>query len=284
MASPERGALLQRAIASIRSASRHPVAIIVIVNGTRSEPDVLEWLRAQPDVQLDIMPEPSLPHALLRGRQLVKTPFFSTLDDDDEYLEGAIDLRLAVLEEARADLVVCNGYKRRNGIDRLVYPTLSRVPSNPLEELFTLVWLQSCNALYRTERVSEAFFADYHPYAEWSWLGYNLALQGRLIAFTDLPTYVCHDTPGSLSKSTAYRTAYMSLYDKMLTLAPSRAVARQIRRRIQAAWHDQSCQALDEGKHLEAWRCHLLSLVAGGLRYLTYSRYLLPGWPKGSLQ
>jgi len=281
MASPERGAELRRAVASVRAASRAPVNLIVVVNGSRSDPQVVAWLQAQRDIVLVIDPMPSLPNALLRGRMLVETAFFSTLDDDDEYTPGALDLRLAAIEAAPGyDLVVTNGHRRSGGRDVLSYTTLAQVPVAPLAELFRTTWLQSGNALYRAASVGVEFFADYHAYAEWTWLGFRLAHAGRRIGVLETPTFLCHDTPGSLSKSSAYRGAYMALYRRMLAVAPPAEVAQLIQRRIMAAWHDQSCQALDEGRLGEAWRCHLRSMAKPwGLRYLSYSRRLLPGWP-----
>jgi hypothetical protein len=279
MAAPERAELVQRAVLSVRRSSTLPVAIIVVVNGTRSDPELIGWLRAQHDVQLEIVARPSLPNALLRGRELVQTPFFSTLDDDDEYLGNALDLRLDAIRESAADVVVTNGFRYCSGTMRLSYDTLGKVPANPLEELFRTTWLHNGNALYRSDSVGAEFFANHHAYAEWTWLAYNLALRSKRIAVLEKPTFIYYDTPGSLSKSAAYRDAYMSLYRKMLAANPPSAVVRLIKRRIQAGWHDQSCYALDQGRRLEALRCHLYSLAAGGLRYFSFGRRLLPGWP-----
>jgi hypothetical protein len=280
MAAPERAALVQRAVLSVRRASTLPVVLIVVINGDRGDPALIAWLRAQHDVQLDILAEPSLPKALLRGRELVETPYFSTLDDDDEYLANALDLRLETICESGADVVVTNGFRDCSGMMERSYDTLGKVPANPLEELFRTAWLHNGNALYRSDSVGREFFADHHAYAEWTWLAYRLALRGKRIAVLETPTFVYYDTPGSLSKSVACREAYMLLYRRMLDADPPPAVVRHIRRRIQSGWHDLSCYALDQGQRLEALRCHLYSLAAGGLRYFSFSRRLLPGWPK----
>jgi glycosyltransferase involved in cell wall biosynthesis len=279
MAAPNRAMLLQRAVRSVRQSSTLPVTIIVVVNGDRGDPEVMAWLRQQDDVTLEILKEPSLPAALLRGRELVQTPYFSTLDDDDEYLGSAIDLRLAAIRESGADVVVTNGFRYSSGTTRLSYDTLRKVPQNPLEELFYTTWLHNGNALYRSDSVGREFFANYHAYAEWTWLAFNLALKGKCIAVLETPTFIYYDTPGTLSKSSAYRTSFLPLYRKMLDAGPPPAVVRQIKRRIQSAWHDQSCQALDQGWRREALRCHFHSLATGGLRYFSYGRRLLPGWP-----
>lgn len=283
MAAPERAALLKRAVTSVRHASIGPIAIIVVVNGDRSDPMLCSWLQAQQDIHLEVVAIPSLPNAVLRGRELVKTEFFSTLDDDDEYVTGGIDIRLEAMSSgSRPDVVVTNGHRRVQGLDILSYTRLEQVPTSPLEALFHTTWLQSGNALYRSATVGTELFSDHHAYAEWTWLAFLLALNGKRIAVVDVPTFICHDTPGSLSKSTAYRDASLALYWRMLEASPPPAVVRLIQRRIQAAWHDRSYHALTEGKNWEALRYHLRSLAgAGGFRYLSFSRRLLPGWPKG---
>jgi glycosyltransferase involved in cell wall biosynthesis len=280
MAAPERSELVRRAVLSVRRSSTLPVTIIVVVNGKRSDPELVAWLRAQHDVRLEILARPSLPHALLRGRELVRTPYFSTLDDDDEYLGNAIDLRLEAIRQSGADVVVTNGFRYCSGTIERSYDTLGKVPANPLEELFRTAWLHNGNALYRSDSVGSAFFTDHHAYAEWTWLAYKLALAGKRIAVLETPTFIYYDTPGSLSKSAICREAYMSLYRRMLDANPPPAVVRHIKRRIQSGLHDQSCYALDQGRRLEALRFHLCSLTAGGLRYFSFGRRLLPGWPK----
>lgn len=283
MAAPERAHLLKRAIESIRRASIHPIKVIVVVNGNRSDAALCAWLKIQPDVRLELIPTPSLPNAILRGRDLVETEFFTTLDDDDEFLEGGIDLRLAAMRDhSLPDVVVTNGYRSAKGLNTLTFDNLKAVSTAPLAALFQETWLQSCNSLYRSTSVGPAYFADYHDYAEWTWLAYKLALAGKRIFALEAPTYLCHDTPASLSKSKAYAMAYTSLFDRMLALQPPRAIVQQIRRRRAATWHDHSVQALNEGKTLQAILCHLRSLpTLGGARYLSYTRRLLPGWPKG---
>lgn len=282
MAAAERASSLQRAIASVRAASSQPVQLIVVVNGNRRDPALLQWLSEQPDVQVAVSPPPSLPQALLRGRELVTTPYFGTLDDDDEFLPGTLDERLARLCAAdQPDLVVSNGIRRSAEGDRQTYASLDNVQQQPLAALFQRTWLQSCNGLYRSTSVGPAFFADYHAYAEWTWLAFCLAQAGKRIAALDVLTYICHDTPGSLSKSPAYAAAYQDLYRRMMARRPPPDILNLVQRRLGASWHDVSVNALAEGRLLLAWKAHWQSLLApGGSRYLAYSRRLLLGWSR----
>lgn len=76
--------------------------------------------------------EGSLPRALIAGRRTVATPFYSFLDDDDELLPVAIDLRLApLLADPAVDIVASNGYQPKRGCDILFYSRLGLVAASP---------------------------------------------------------------------------------------------------------------------------------------------------------
>ncbi|OIR07142.1 hypothetical protein GALL_107310 [mine drainage metagenome] len=282
MATIERAPLLKRAIESVRRSSAQPIVIIVVVNGNRCNAELCEWLRAQIDIRLKFIPTPSAPNAVLHGRELVDSKYFSTLDDDDEYLDGGIDLRLtSMCSDGTPDVVVTNGIRRLDTADTPCYRTLDGVSDNPLKSLFENPWLNSGNALYRSASVGPEYFSDYLQYVEWTWLAFKLAMNGKQIATLNNPTVVYYDTLDSLSKSKAYEEAYGILFQRMLDRLPPPEVTKLIQRRMGSNWHDQSIQALCQGKSLKAIRCHLRSLfLPGGGRYLSYSRRLLPGWPK----
>lgn len=272
---------IKRCIESIRGSSGHPVPILAVVNGARFDDAVCAWLRAQHDVRCEYLATPSAPNAVWHGRKLVATPFFSTLDDDDEYLPGATDIKLTAMRaDADVDLVVTNAYERVNGVDDLLYFShLLAVPDQPLLSLFVANWLHNGNALYRSATIGPDYFADYRPYGEWTWLAYRIALDGRKIMALDIPTFRYHVTPGSLSQSEAYFDSYQPLFRHMLARNPPRQVARLIRRKMGANWHDHSARALEQGKWRHALSCHLRSLLLpDGWKYLSYSRHLLTPW------
>jgi len=278
MASASRRALLQRAVLSVRASSRQPIRIIAVVNGNRFDADVCAWLKAQTDVHFEYIETPSLPAALQRGRELVETEFFSALDDDDEYLPGSTDQKWAVLQaQPQCDLVVGNYYQHCAAVDTLRYSGLETVPANPLEVLMQFNWLHNGNALFRSNSVGTDYFENYHAYAEWTWMAFRLAMDGKKVAVLDLPVFRCYgETPGSLSKSEAYFQSYIPLFKRMLALSPPPAVVRMIHRKMSAAYHDAAVSAQSGGRRRDAWRNHLRSLRhADGLRYLSYTRYLL---------
>lgn len=268
---------LLRAIESLRNASSEPLRIIVVVNGSRFDPDTVSLLRGVPDVKVVQMEIGSLPYAIEVGRGLVETPYFCFLDDDDEYLPGAIDLRLHALEsDPEADLVVTNGYRYDGMQSSLALKPLDGVSRDPLGSLFEGNWLASCGGLFRSERVTRAVFTDINAYTEWTWIAFRLAREGWKVAVVDAPTFRINETAGSASKSDAYRRAFLVLYRRMLDAGLPKELERRAKGRISDVWHDLAVVELGRGNRAEAWRCHLSSLrFAHGMRYLAFTRRML---------
>lgn len=285
-ASKARAALIRRCIASIRASSVGPITIIAVANGNRMDVEVLQWLKSQPDVTVLTDEIPSAPNAARRGRELVRTPFFSFIDDDDEYLPGSTDLKLAALiDSPGADFVIANGYRNSGRGDQPLYDELQALTRNPLHALLHRNWLASCNALFRTASVGEEFFADFHPYSEWTWLAYRLSVAGKQPAAIDKPCCRVNETQGSLSQSGIYQDAHLTLFGRMLEMAPDRTTRRLIQEKISGALHEESTRALMNGQYGRAIRAHFRSLILhGGGRYLTYTRRLVPGWPNDDIR
>jgi len=277
LAEKTRESQLKRCIDSIRKSSKTDILIITVVNGNRFDNELCNWLQQQPDLLFDYQSTPSSPLAQLRGRQLVKTPFFSFIDDDDEYLPDAIDRRLTKFEShPNIDFVVTNGFLFSADKDEILYSKMNDIASDPLTALFIHNWLHNCNHLFRSDSIPDTLFADIHPFAEWTWLAYKLILQGKSVGVIDEPTFRYYDTPNSLSKSDAYTETFLGLYRKMLSLNPPAKIANLIRKGISADWHNRSDHALQKGYLLKAFICHWHSLFElGGMQYLSYSRHLL---------
>jgi glycosyltransferase involved in cell wall biosynthesis len=271
-----RRAQLLRAIASIHAASADPVTILVVVNGQRFEKDLVEQLRARDDVRVIQVAEGSQTNAQLVGRRAVETEFFAFLDDDDEYLPGALDLRVAMLTGNTAALAVTNGYWCSKGVDHLLYSRMSKVAANPLIELFHENWLNNCNHLYRSAIVGVHYFESAPALFEWTWLGFRLTMDGQIVVASDAATFRVNDTPGSLSKSAKFVASRVDLYDRMLGEGPDRETAALIRRRKSSAWHEVSAAEIEAGRKREAMAAHLRSLSChwSGLRYVAFSRHI----------
>ena len=272
-----RDALL-RAIASIQAAGAAPVRILVVVNGQRFDAGLLAALRARGDIDVLQIAEGSATRAQLAGRKAVATAFFSFLDDDDEYLPGALDLRLDLLRaHPQADVAVTNGYLTHGGSDELLYSRLDKVGADPLAELFQQNWLASCNNLMRSASVTVAHFEAALPYMEWTWLAFRLALEGKRPVVSNVPTFRYHNTPGSLSKSASYLSSRVALYEHMLALAPPAAIRTTLKRRLCSAWHEISVAEQQDGRRRAALHAHLMSMSRhwSGLKFLPFSRHLL---------
>lgn len=252
------------------------------MNGVSYDNAVVEWLQAQSDITYVYDKVPSQANAILVARKLVNTPFFSTLDDDDEYLEGANDIKLKALRETPdADMVVTNGFRCINNSDLLMYKHFGEASKEPLRYLFKFNWLHNCNALYRSDKIGIDFFEDPYLNIEWTWLAFKIAMEKKKVLFLDRATFRYHDTPMSVSKSDAYMNAHMLLHEKMLRKNPPPDIVRLIKERMSMDWHCRSDRALQAGQYGEALNCHLRSLfLPGGLRFLPYSRRLLPFWPR----
>lgn len=275
MAVSSRAIQLKRAINSIRTSASRPVEIIVVVNGADPDQDLCAWLRSQPDVIFDYIAEPSAPNAIKRGVELVQTEYYGCLDDDDEYINMAIDFRLDMIKNnPHADCVISNGFRNVNDIEEVVYSHLDEVNSFPLLCLMRCNWLASCNFLFRKSSLDSVFFVDGHPFAEWTWLAFKLAMQNKKIVVVHECTFRINDTPGSLSKSANYVNSYISLFKRMLAEDPPIHVRKIIRSKLAAAYHDASDHALKSGDIHSAIKFHIKSVMSkNGYKYLGYSRY-----------
>lgn len=273
-----RSVALLTAISSIRNATVFPIRILVVVNGQRFDRELLDSLIRRTDIEVLQIVEGSLPLAHLTGRKAVSTEFFSFLDDDDEFLPGAIDLRVRMLDDhPNADLAVTNGYIRRHGRDEVLYTRMRFVSQAPLRELFEENWLHNCNSLFRSASVPLAYFESPQKYMEWTWLGYRLALDGKRVVATEELSFRYNDTPSSLSKSALFLESRIEVYKRMLGTNPPPEIVPVIKKRMSSAWHQISNYQLKNGMRAEAIYSHLRSFAChpSGIRFIGYTRHVL---------
>jgi glycosyltransferase involved in cell wall biosynthesis len=273
-----RSVALLRAINSIQHASAFPIRILVVVNGNRFDRELLGALIRRADIKVLQTAEGSLPLAHLIGRNAVSTAYFAFLDDDDEFLPGAIDLRVSMLDDhPDADLAVTNGYIRRNGKDEVLYSRMRFVSHDPLRELFEENWLHNCNSLFRSVSVPPAYFESSHKYMEWTWLGYRLSLDGKRVVATEDLSFRYNDTPSSLSKSALFLESRVQVYERMLGTNPPSDIVPVIKKRLSSAWHAISNCQLKNGMRADAIYSHVRSLMSdpSGVRYIGYTRHVL---------
>lgn len=273
LAEARRAESLLRAIGTVRAQEDISAVPIVVVNGQRFDSSLVQRLQQMNSIQLHLEPRGGLVNALVVGRRLVETPYFSFLDDDDEYLPHALRTRLdAMLADDRVDAVVSNGFRLEGPVRTASAANIADARKDPFVALLDNNWLTSCGGLYRTKRINARFFADATTYAEWTYLGFKLSLSHR-IEFVDRPSYVIHDTEGSLSKTVNYNAALAGIMEKILGLPLPAHAHRAVQRKYGSALHDQSSHFLEVGERKKALQCHLKSLrQPGGLRFLLYSR------------
>jgi glycosyltransferase involved in cell wall biosynthesis len=278
-ASTQRFPLLTRALLSLLNQDEIVVPIVVI-NGSTYVPEVVESLKRRRDVRCVHLDEGGPTGARLKGRMAVDTEFFGMLDDDDEYLPGAVKIRLgALLRDQSIDVVVTNGYRRENGQDVIDFPEFSTVNSDPVGRLMDFAWLRSCGGLYRSESVS-ASYLDVPRSMELTYMAMRLALSKRL-HFLDVPTYRWYrNSPESLSKTKFYMQGEPEAIRQMQALGPPARIERRLASKYAASLHYLSDLEMVDGNYLAAWRYHLRCLLSRyGIRYLAYTRHLFKARP-----
>jgi len=279
MAEASRSVSLMRALDSVNASSADSIVILVVVNGNRFCSKVLEVLQQRGDVDVVRVGVASAPNACLVGRRLVKTPYFSFLDDDDEYLPGSTDLRLSRAESVKDfALVVANGYRHVDGHDRQCLCHLESVSDDPLTALLNENWLVSCGVLFSSKDIDIGYFEDSHDYVEWTWLAFKICLAGKRIVVLNAPVFRVHETVGSASKSPAYDESILRLYRRLLCFDLPLKIRLLILKKIGSYFHVKSEESLRAGFLGPAWLFHLKSLLYyGGIQYFPYTRHLLRG-------
>lgn len=283
LCSIERAGSLFRAIDSVAGQAGVRVEIIVVANGPRIDPATFARLEADPRIRLVRREEGSGPAANRHGRGLATGEYFAFLDDDDEYLPGALATRVAALAaDPGLDLVVTNG--RRSGGDPAWHSlTAAGIVADPLGTFVQENWLASCAGLFRSATISVDDFVPVPPLcAEWTLLAFRLVLAGRRIGALDAATYLINDTPGSASKSMAYYLGVLHVLDRLLAL-PVPRLYPELRRKRANTLHALAERCLLDGRRLAAWAWHLRCLAGGGagVRYLSFTRRLLLPRPSG---
>ena len=266
---------LQRAVASIVSQRGVAARPVVIVAG--AQPGSLPKLAARNGIRVHRLGTEASPgRALTIARKLVDAPFFAFLDDDDELLPDALATRLGILRaEPRVQVVVTTGYVARGNARRLHIGDIARHQSDPLRGIVERCWLASCGGLFRTDAVPQAMFDALPDLCEWTCVAFRLAAASCSIHFVDRPTYVVHDSAGSLSKSDAFVEASLRVLDAMRSAPLPAADRRRLAHKYRATLHAAAERCRRAGKVGEAWRYHLRSMQPPGtLRYAAYTRKL----------
>lgn len=275
LADRARATSLLRAISSIKNQHEIETEVLVVVNGQRYDPLLLADLEARSDIRVVSLLTASLVAARYTGRTEINTPFFSFLDDDDEYLPKSLENRVKLLQEnLDCVMAVSHGYREMGGQRTASAYNLTRAKANPYGELAANNWMTSCGALFRSSLVPAETFAEIPHHHEWTYLAYKLLGLGPFCV-VDEPSYVIHDTPNSLSKTSVYAEAHAAVLREVLKLSLPPNAIRTAKERLSKAEHELASNALVRGLRGKAISHHLRSLLLpGGLRYLTFTRHL----------
>lgn len=278
LALEERQDGLLRALDSIQSQMHLAARPIVVVNGERYHPPLVEALRQRPGVLFHYMPQASAGRALAVGRALVTAPYFMFLDDDDALVESGLQqLAEHISSHADWDVIITNGYDSTDGKLSPWVPDLLSHATHPARSLMAECWLSSGSGIFRTASISTRFLEINRDYHEWTYIAFLLMVEGKRVRFLDIPVVTYYHTKGSASKSFEYAEATVDLLEKMKS---DSRVDGETRRLLERKYRNTlHCLALPywrRGARLKAWRYHLRSMRPPfTLKYLLFSRKLL---------
>ena len=272
---------LRRAIHSVLAQSGVQANPIVVVNGDRYDKGTLAELTEWDRVQVHRQDESSLPLAITSGRRLVRSSFYSFLDDDDIYRDHTSHVRIApMLADQEIDFVVGNGCVSNDaGVLQQKYVDFDTFRNDPLEALTRSNWLASCGATFRTSAVGEPYFEDGTKYHEWTFFAFRMMLAGLRVFFVNEDTFCINVTPGSLSRDTPSVRSRPAAIQRLLTLAGlAKGTRKSLKRKYVHATHNLCALELEEGDLRNAFRSHLKSMTSfyGFVRHVAYSRKLIP--------
>lgn len=277
-AEKHRATSLERAIDSILQQEHVITHPIIVANGDRYDPQLLEKLSTRKDLHFEHFSPGSTGKALSRGRALVSAPYFAFLDDDDVLLPDSIWRRLQIFaQDATTDLVVSNGYLvSPDESVRTDIESLADCQQDPLAAIIQQCWLDPCGGLFKTDRMPQELFDAGIDYHEWTYLAFRIAYAARKIAFIDIPLYRRNDTPNSLSKTTEYGDAALKVLALMRNYQLPKHVKALLERKYRAELHLLAKKRHEEGHYLAAWEAHLKSLQPPDtLKYVLFSRKLI---------
>jgi glycosyltransferase involved in cell wall biosynthesis len=191
LATRERAKYLLRAIDNIVSQTDVICIPIIVVNGLSYDREFFYHLNQREDVRLFYREEASQPAAIKIGRELVNTPYFAIMDDDDLLLPHAMITRLKGFRaNPHIDVVVTNGILHDHGHEVVNIEDFSEFQNDPLNGFLKRNWLLTGSALFRTATVPSEFFDGMPQYLEWTYMAIRLCLEEKKILFVNNPTIV----------------------------------------------------------------------------------------------
>lgn len=272
-----RAELLRRACESVRAmAGEHTYSILVIANGPRVSPGVLDWLSARPDVRVVRLRSGSHPLARRVGAELADSEFLAFLDDDDELMPDTLARKLAYFHQhPEVDVLITDGWRVNGSTMTKIFPASQARCADLVKTMMRAAW-GACALTLRTPKVDLAAFDAELRHLEWTLTALELARRYQ-VGYLNEPTYRYYeDTPASLSKSAEHTLAAPEIWRRLSKGYAGTPYESSVRRRFGTECHNVSWEHVRRGRVSDAWQFHFQSLLApGGLVFVPYSVKLL---------
>jgi glycosyltransferase involved in cell wall biosynthesis len=275
LATRERAEYLLRAIDSVFFQTNVHSIPIIIVNGLSYDRELFDSLTQRGDIRFAYREQASQPAAIKLGRELVDTPYFALLDDDDLLLPHAMITRLEGFQTyPHIDVVVTNGILNDQGHEVVNISDFSEIQCDPLNGFLKKNWLLTGSALFRAATIPPEIFDGMPQYLEWTYLAVRLCLEGKKILFVNNPTIVhFFSYDFSIDNSRQARLGRPKALKRILQLYLPHNVRVCFETSLTKANHEISKQYLKEYNIISAWSFHLKTLrCRSGWKYLFFFR------------
>jgi glycosyltransferase involved in cell wall biosynthesis len=272
---------IQRAIQSIEQQQGARIEILIIVNGDQYDTDLLLKLKNNPSLRIIQLANGNVSAARYQGVLESTAEFFCFLDDDDEFLPGAMAKRVSLFaHESGADIVVTNGYLHKHGDKLLVPAGLSEsINTTPATMFLATNWFASPSCSFRRKSIEQSLFDLRYKFFEWTYLFFLLLSKGKRFHFDESLTYRIHqDNPLSVSKTIEYFDAYPDFLLKLKLLPLEPSIQKALAKKYVIALNSLSNLHLKQRDVKNAWAFHIKCLMSGGFGYLPYTRHLVLPW------
>ena len=273
-----RAELLKRACGSVRAmaygAGDHQM--IVVANGARVSPSVLDWLSAQPDIRVIRLRSGSHPLARRVGAEMADSEFLAFLDDDDEFMPNTLSRKVAYMREhPDVDVLATDGWRVNASTVTKIFPPPTECSADLVATMMRAGW-GACALTLRRENVDLAAFDAEFRHLEWTLTTLLLARHYK-VGFLDEPTYRYYeDTPQSLSKNSEHSLAAPEVWRRLSDSYAGTPYEATVRLRYGRECVNASREHARHGRLRDAWDLHLEAMKSlGPLALLPSSARLL---------
>ena len=279
-----RGDLITRSIGSVFAQAGVTAELILVVNGSLVDQCLLDQWRREPRLTVHRIDEGNVSRARVAGLRQATGEFFSFLDDDDEFLPGALELRARLLRgQPELDVVVTNGFHHvDHDVTHVSAAFESTIHADLGGSFLRQNWFASPASMFRRATCEIALFDTGLQHFEWTYLFFRLLSAGKRFHFDGRLTYRKYENnPASISRTAQYELAWPSILRRVLDLPLERRLKVLIRDSRLTALNHSSVLLLKGGHVAEAAGLHWQCLKAGGWRFLPYTGRLVAAALRG---